>query len=219
MVQERIIETNEGIQDAVTVSDFDIFARRMRDKGYIETDAIIKSGIISGSALEVGPGPGYLGLEWLSKTHGTRLTGCEISDNMRSLAEKNAASYGFTERAAYVKGNALNMPFPADRFDAVFSNGSLHEWENPVSVFNEIFRVLVRNGRFFVSDLRRDMNPVVKWLLKRMCKPRSMVQGLVSSLNAAYTPRELNDILTQSAFTDFNIQAGVFGLIVTGRKP
>lgn len=33
MVKERIIETNEGIQDKLTVEIFDRFARIMRDKG------------------------------------------------------------------------------------------------------------------------------------------------------------------------------------------
>jgi hypothetical protein len=39
----------------------------MRDKGWMETDLILKLGIQHGLALEVGPGPGYLGLEWLKK--------------------------------------------------------------------------------------------------------------------------------------------------------
>ena len=31
---------------------------------------------------EIGPGPGYLGLEWLKKTQGTHLTGVDISPGM-----------------------------------------------------------------------------------------------------------------------------------------
>ena len=82
MVKPRVQETGEGIQDEVTVELYDQLQRRLRDKGYIETDSIIKSGIDTGLALEVGPGPGYLGLEWLSKTRGTTLRGLEISRNM-----------------------------------------------------------------------------------------------------------------------------------------
>lgn len=65
MTRERIIETTEGIQDEFDVEMYDSMMRDLRDKGWIETKDIIKSGITSGHALEIGPGPGYLGLEWL----------------------------------------------------------------------------------------------------------------------------------------------------------
>jgi hypothetical protein len=42
--------------------------RRLRDKGWIATEEIIACGINLGLALGIGPGLGYLGLEWLKKT-------------------------------------------------------------------------------------------------------------------------------------------------------
>jgi len=68
MTKPRVKETDEGIQGAFTVEIYDRFQRGMRDRGWIETHALIKSGIQQGHALEVGPGPGYLGLEWLKNT-------------------------------------------------------------------------------------------------------------------------------------------------------
>lgn len=136
--------------------------KNSRDKGYLCTDKIIESGIKSGLALEIGPGPGYLGLEWLKNTKRTRLTGLDVSKDMVEVAEKNALEYGFNDRAKYVNGNALNLPFDDEKFDAVFSNASLHEWEDPVVVFNEVYRVLKTGGQFYISDLRRDMFFLVK---------------------------------------------------------
>ncbi len=60
MVESRIPETNEGIQGEFDVGEYNLFARTMRDRGWMETDVIIKSGISRGMALEIGPGPGYL---------------------------------------------------------------------------------------------------------------------------------------------------------------
>ena len=37
----------------------------------------------------------------------------------------------------------MEMPFEDESFDSVISNGSLHEWETPVRVFNEIYRCSV----------------------------------------------------------------------------
>ncbi len=40
--------------------------RSLRDRGWIETKLLIDHGFSKGHALEIGPGPGYLGLEWLN---------------------------------------------------------------------------------------------------------------------------------------------------------
>ena len=85
MTRTRIPETDQGIQGTVTVAAYDQMQRALRDKGWIETQAIIKSGIQSGQALEIGHGPGYLGLEWLKNTQATRLTGLDISPDMTRL--------------------------------------------------------------------------------------------------------------------------------------
>jgi len=63
MPRPRVEDTDSGIQGEFNVAIYDKMQRRLRDKGWIETKDIIKSGITKGLALEVGPGPGYLGLE------------------------------------------------------------------------------------------------------------------------------------------------------------
>ena len=88
MIKPRVKETDQGIQGELIVETYDQFQKGMRDKGWIETDAIIKSGICAGHALELGPGPGYVGLEWLKKTQATRLTGLDISPDMIAMAER-----------------------------------------------------------------------------------------------------------------------------------
>lgn len=219
MVKPRIIETFEGIQDSCTVADFDVLQRNMRDKGWIATDRIIASGIEHGQILEVGPGPGYLGLEWLSKTMNTSLTGIEISQNMINLAMKNAEEYGLTDRVSYTLGNAATMPFQDNSFDAVISNGSLHEWEDPARIFNEIHRVLKPGGKVFISDLRRDLSFPIRCLFYAEVKPKRMRKGLTSSLNAAYIQHELEVILKNTPLSYVRVETNPFGLTVTGVKP
>ena len=218
MVKPRVIETNEGIQGELTVEIFDRFARGMRDKGWNNIDSFIKAGITKGNVLEIGPGPGYVGLEWLKHCPESTLTGCEISREMIKMAQKNAMEYGFESKTNYIEGNCMQMPFPGNSFDAVFSNGSLHEWENPVKVFNEIHRVLKPDGLFCITDMRRDVNPLIKWMIYHSTKPKEIRPGFLTSLNAAYTVSEMRELLSRSELKSAEVGGKFFGLCISGRK-
>ncbi len=107
-----------------------MFQKNMRDRGLLCTDQIIKSGISCGHALEIGPGPGFLGLEWLKNTENTYLTGLEISSSMINHSENNRSIYNLDSKAEYLCGNAVNMPFDDESFDFVlhqdlFMNGKI----------------------------------------------------------------------------------------------
>lgn len=218
MTKERIIETRDGIQDALTVEVFDRFARGMRDKGWNNVSSFLAAGITSGRVLEIGPGPGYVGLEWLKACPEGTLTALEISPEMIRLARQNAAEYGMSGRVVYIEGNALNMPFAEGSFDAVFSNGSLHEWENPACVFSEIARVLKPDGHYCVADMRRDVNPLLAHIIGATTKPMEIRPGFWTSLRAAYTKPEMIEILKQTPLADAKVQEEFFGLFISGVK-
>ena len=218
MPKARIVETDSGIEGEATVAIYDTMQRKLRDRGWIETNDIIRSGITEGLTLEIGPGPGYLGLEWLKNTEGTKLKGLDISADMIAVAERNAKEYGLTSRVEYVRSNGNKMPFADSMFDAVFTNGSLHEWADPKNTMNEIWRVLKPGGRIFISDLRRDMFVVMRWFLYIASKPKEIRPGLISSINAAYTPDELKELIKDSKLANCAVRGNMIGLIVTGKK-
>ena len=219
MVKPRVTETDEGITGEPITQAYDAMMRRLRDKGWLETKAIINAGITSGLALEIGPGPGYLGLEWLKNTEGTTLKGLDISEDMLAIAGRNAAEYGLTDRVEYVKGDARGMPFENDYFDAVFSNGSLHEWARPGEIINEVARILKPGGRYCISDLKRNMNSLLKWFMWLMTRPKEIRPGLITSINAAYTVSEIKELLTVTQLEGWSVSKNLIGLAITGQKP
>ncbi len=218
MIKTRVSETDNGIEGKSNVAVYDQMQRKLRDKGWIETKALLKHGITQGCALEIGPRTGYLGLEWLKNTHGTTLKGLDISTDMIAVAERNAMEYGLSQRAEYVHGSGSRMPFDDNVFDAVFSNGSLHEWTEPRSTFNEVWRILKPGGGFFISDLRRDMYAPVRWFLWVNCTAPEIRPGLMSSINASYNRNELRGLVVGTKLWNCMVSSNLLGVILTGVK-
>jgi len=219
MVRQRVIETMEGIQDGFDVASYDRMMRKMWKRGWVETKEVIQSEITQGTALEISPGPGYLGIDWLQKTDGTSLVGLDISKEMLKRSRENASLEGVGDRANYVLGDACNMPFEDAQFDAVFANGGMHEWSTPLAVFNEIARVLKPGGLYCITDLRRDASVFIRKLLPLTIRERPMRQGFTSSLNAAYTLGEASVLAANSALSAPQISSSFMGLIISGVKP
>jgi len=218
MARPRVVETDDGIQGEFNVGIYDQMQRRFRDKGWIETRELLKHEIVHGRALEIGPGPGYLGLEWLRLTEGTALTGLDISADMIAIARRNADEYGVTARAQYVPSTGDRFPFDDNSFDAVFTNGSLHEWSNPQGMFGEMWRALKVGGRVFISDLRRDMIAPVRWFLWLGAHPPEIRPGLKTSINAAYTPAELRSFIVGTPLEGCQVTANLIGVTLFGIK-
>jgi ubiquinone/menaquinone biosynthesis C-methylase UbiE len=187
------------------------------DKGYLDTSTIIKSGITHGIALEIGPGPGYLGIDWLIKTENTQLKGIDISPDMLARAKMNAGEYNLENRTEYVLGNAKKIPYENETFDAVFTNGSMHEWSEPAEIFKEIYRVLKKGGRYCITDLRRDISIIAR-LMIQMVIPKERKEGFLSSLYASYTKNEMENLIKGTELVKSKVNSALWTLEITGTK-
>jgi ubiquinone/menaquinone biosynthesis C-methylase UbiE len=119
----------------------------------------------------------------------------------------------------YVHKNATKgFDMEDETFDVVFSTGSLHEWEKPINVFNEMYRVVKKGGKIFVSDLRRDLRWIAKNMMLMSIKDKAMKPGFISSLNAAYTVEEIRGILKKTDIKQFNVTKDSFGLQIVCYK-
>ena len=217
MARARVPETDSGIQGQIVVAEYDRMQRRLRDRGWLETKSVLSHGIDQGHALEIGPGPGYLGLDWLHSTDNTRLMGVDISPDMVALATHNAAESGMEHRATYRLGGGQRIPFEDAAFESVFSAGSLHEWADPLDVLAEIARVLKAGGSALVLDMRRDMALPLQWFMSASAGSALMRTGLKSSIAAAYTPGELRD-LVRGSIMDWSVEATPSGVALFATK-
>ena len=73
-------------------------------------------------------------------------------------------------------------------------------------------------GLFCISDLRRDVNSFVKWIIFILTKPKEIRPGLITSLNSSYTINEIKEITDNSALNMCKIEKEFFGLCISGKK-
>lgn len=93
--------------------------------------------------LEIGSGGG--GHSCIFKRHGADVTAVDITpERVISTAMKFALLKGGSGNA--LEADAENLPFPADGFDIVYSNGVLHHSVDTERCIAEIYRVLKPGG-------------------------------------------------------------------------
>ena len=200
------------------VAAYDLRQRHARDRGRLKVDRLLSHGITRGRVLEIGPGPGYLGLEWLKHTDGTTSIGLEANPQMAAVAGRNASEYSLSERARYVHGTGSRMPFASATFDGCFARNSLHEWSQPRATFDEMWRVLKPGGVLLMSDPRRDVFPPLRWLVRLYFRLRGCRSGRLSSVERVYTLAEVKDLIKGTALEGCSVRGSRIGVWVWGTR-
>jgi ubiquinone/menaquinone biosynthesis C-methylase UbiE len=159
--------------------------------------AVKRWGISSDKALDIGTGTGWLAIGFAQGLPGVHVVGLDLSDVVLELARENAQESGVSSRVSFEKGDAQDMPFEDDTFDLVISSNTIHLLKNPVRMFDETQRVLKPEGRFLISDFRRS------WL------------GILTEhVRAAYSVKEVRDLLRQSELQNWKVRDSFFWLSV-----
>jgi len=172
---------------------------------------ILKKGIKGGTVLDIGTGSGLLAIE-LCKAKGGNfdITAIDISHNMIKKAIENAKRAGVEDKIRFLVSTAAALPFPDDSFDLVISYASLHHWLEPVTVFNEVNRVVKENGDVIIRDNKRVyQNPFWKsviWLASRFMNKRHR-ENWPKAILASYTIPEVNDLLNISQLRNCRVSS------------
>ena len=171
-----------------------------------------------GKVLDMGTGPGFVAIEVAKLLQGTgcRVVGMDLSGAMLALAAENAADAGQNGILSWREGDVKAMPFADGEFDLIVSNDSLHHWDGPLLVFDEIARVLKEDGRCVVHDSKRLLH-WWPWLLVKLFSlsiPRDFRVHWYNSIKSSYTQDELRAILGRSRLTGWRIEESFMDLMV-----
>jgi ubiquinone/menaquinone biosynthesis C-methylase UbiE len=117
------------------------------------TDIIVeKLKIGSGShVLDVGCGVGGPGMR-IARLTGARVTGISVSREQIKAANSFVESEGLAERVVFQYANAMEMPFPAQSFDAAIALESILHMPDRGQVLSQICRSLRPGGRLVLTD-------------------------------------------------------------------
>jgi ubiquinone/menaquinone biosynthesis C-methylase UbiE len=218
---KRIAES-EAIAEMADARRFNEFmgGNRFRQQEYrqLAADAVALGVPPDGQVLDVGTGPGFVAIEVARLLRGTgyQVVGMDLSRAMLAIAAENAAREGLDGMITWREGDAKAMPFDDGTFDLVVCNDSLHHWEDPLPVFDEIARVLKADGKCIVRDSKRLQQRtarlfarIIGWLI-----PADFRIHYWNSIRSSYTAGELRAVLKHSRLPGWHIVEAFMDLSV-----
>ncbi len=150
--------------------------------------------------LDVGCGPGGIALKLARRAPNLQVTGVDRSAAMILRARRAAEAQGLSGQTSFLKADGTHLCFPDASFDLVISNSVLHHLADPVQMLREMARVARPYGIILARDLRRPSRPLFPlhiWWHGRYYS--GLMRKLYrDSVHAAYTVRELNNLLTRA---------------------
>ena len=137
---------------------YDFFVSGMEKK--FRDSGLRKLGVHEGEmVLEVGFGTGYC-TEALARSVGRsgKVHGIDISEGMKDITASRLQNAGLSERAELKCGDAMDLPYIDNNFDAIFISFALELFDNPdISVvLQEFRRVLKSNGRIGIVAMSKE---------------------------------------------------------------
>jgi len=172
--------------------------------------------------LDVATGTGDLAIT-LQKYTGSDVVGYDISQKMLNIGIKKIKKVGLGDKIQMIKGDAENMPFLDEEFDAITVAFGVRNFENLEKGLSEMKRVLKPKSSIFIlefSKIEGFFAPFYKFYFKNIL-PR--IGKIISKDNRAYTylPDSVNafpfgegmkKILLDLGFSDVEYKKLNFGI-------
>lgn len=141
-----------------------------------------------GRILDAGCGFGATNIVLAETFPESEVYGIDMSEPLLDIARQSVELHTLSERVFIKKADVHHIPYDDHFFNVVLSINMLHLVDEPLTMLDELERVLSKDGILFIADLRRS------WL------------GLVErEIKSAYTLAEAKEVIGQSS-----IRAGQF---------
>jgi ubiquinone/menaquinone biosynthesis C-methylase UbiE len=136
----------------IDAQNFDSIARNIFKPIYpvIASQIIARTGITSGTCLDIGCGSGYLGASLAESTQ-LFMYFLDQSADMIKIVKRTIHENDLKERAAAIHGDVSSIDLPDNSINLAVSRGSVFFWEDLPQAFQEIYRVLAPDGWAYIG--------------------------------------------------------------------
>ena len=169
----------------------------------IAEQIVEKTGISSGTCIDVGSGGGHLGLCMLKITN-LNLVLIDNDKNALDIAMNRAAEWGLSQRASVLLADAVQIPLDDNSIDLCVSRGSMWFWESQKKGFEEIYRVLDKGGMAYIGcgfgnqEIKEQVDKDMKKIDNEWPKKRE-------KFLKDNTPEHFTNILKETVITNFEV--------------
>lgn len=116
----------------------------------IAEQIVTNTGIRSGTALDVGSGPGHLATA-LALASECTVHALDCSPDMIEICQNRVSEKGLSGRVVPACGDVSEIPYGDNTFDLIVSRGSWFFWEDLSKSLLEIYRVLMPGGKTYIG--------------------------------------------------------------------
>ena len=184
------------------------------------------------SLLDVAVGTADLSIEIARQQKAEKIVGVDISEEMMQIGRRKIEQKKLSHRITLLAGNALQLPFEDDAFDAVACAYGVRNFSNLEQGLGEMWRVLKPGGQLLVLEFSYPKNPLVRRLYdayftrilpkigKWVSKDKTAYTYLCQSVKNFIWGEEMTRKLAETGFQTPEYRPLTFGIttIYTARK-
>ncbi|MEZ4525446.1 MAG: bifunctional demethylmenaquinone methyltransferase/2-methoxy-6-polyprenyl-1,4-benzoquinol methylase UbiE [Desulfobacterales bacterium] len=157
----------------------------------------------------------------------------DINWEMMKAGREKSSSAFHRKRIAYVQGDAEQICFPDNTFDAVMVGFAIRNITHMKQAFREMHRVLKPGGRFLCLEFSKPIWPwfrflydfysfhIMPFLGELIVGSKTAYTCLPETIRLFLLPDELSEVFRETGFSEVNFSLLTNGIAVahTGRKP
>jgi len=138
------------------------------------------------TVLDVATGTGDLAIAVHNGT-GAKVTGLDLSQKMLDVGIEKVKKHNLQNSISMMKGDAENLPFEDNKFDAVTVAFGVRNFENLNKGLDELKRVVKENGNVYILEFSKVEGILGKFYMFYFKNVLPAIGKLVSKDNRAYT--------------------------------
>ena len=130
--------------------------QKMTEKfGHEYAQKLKSRGLQKGRVIDVGCGAGGTAIVLAKMFPDCEVVGIDLSEPLLKIAEGSNQAAQLGERVKFEKADVQQIPYPDNSFDVAINLNMVHLVEDPISMLNEMERILKPGGFLFIADLKR----------------------------------------------------------------